>query len=370
MDIMARKFKTESIALNGAQAKRVSFGHWSGACVFLFVWLTFWTFGVVMLIRKLVTEFSWGDLLFATPFVAAEFAVAGIILFMIFGKTVITFTPYGGTVFSGWGRFGRTKEFFFPPKCEIVKEEYEVRGSKGGVYLYERLAVRTSMDIEGPREIYSSQDFALVNALYDMALEVSGAGGRALVADSAAETEDADALERQDRELLAGRPPGHLAVTRDMEGKIHVVCRRVHWFAALANVAGAAVFAYVFLWRIKDAPAPVIAGICLAMIPPLGLAIFSLFGKRTMTLDHGQGETFTGVCGIGFRRRFQYGGPFDVSRSDSNTYINGRRMQKITISRPGGKAVEICTGWPNNVKAYLAALLRHTGDFVPPFDRC
>lgn len=44
------------------------------------------------------------------------------------------------------------------------------------------------------------------------------------------------------------------------------------------------------------------------MLFPFAQLIFVLFGKRTMTLDHGYGTTFVGVGPIGARQRFEYGG--------------------------------------------------------------
>ena len=33
-------------------------------------------------------------------------------------------------------------------------------------------------------------------------------------------------------------------------------------------------------------------------------------------------------------------------------------MQTISIKQPDGGSVQVCTTWPNDVKPYLAALLR------------
>lgn len=62
-----------------------------GAKIFLMVWLTFWTFGCVMIGSGIFTEHEIGLVLFAIPFFAAEVAVIGILLWMFFGKTYFHF---------------------------------------------------------------------------------------------------------------------------------------------------------------------------------------------------------------------------------------------------------------------------------------
>jgi len=59
-------------------------GAWGAA--FLIFWLAGWTAGCVMLLHKLVTEFEWFLMLFATPFFAAWFAVSGLVIFILFGR--------------------------------------------------------------------------------------------------------------------------------------------------------------------------------------------------------------------------------------------------------------------------------------------
>ena len=99
-------------AENGEPFVRVTFGHWSAACIFLMLWLAFWSLGCYRLAVDIVTKpFSFKLVLAALPFFGFEIFVASMILLMIFGRTVFTFRREGGTRFTGVGRFGFTKEF-------------------------------------------------------------------------------------------------------------------------------------------------------------------------------------------------------------------------------------------------------------------
>ena len=95
------------------------------------------------------------------------------------------------------------------------------------------------------------------------------------------------------------------------------------------------------------------------MLFPLVQLVFALFGRRAMKLDHGKGETFFGVGPLGSRSSFEYGGPFDVRLEESGRWVNNERMKEIYVVKPGGAPQKICTTWPNDVKPYLAALLRN-----------
>ncbi|MBR1920963.1 MAG: hypothetical protein IJ829_03030, partial [Kiritimatiellae bacterium] len=123
-----------------------------------------------------------------------------------------------------------------------------------------------------------------------------------------------------------------------------------------AAIAGFAAFAWL---QLGDAPLEVRVVAPLIFLFPVAQLLWCLFGKRTMTLDHGEGVTFVGVGPIGVRKRFQYGGAFDVELAESGVVVNGRRMNEIVVSKPGGRPAKLCTTWPNDVKPYLVAVLRH-----------
>ena len=165
-------------AENGEPFVCVTFGHWSAACIFLMLWLAFWSFGCYMIVIDIFTKpFGFKLVLAALMLFVPEIFVASIILLMIFGRTVFTFRREGGTRFTGVGRFGFTKEFSFPMKGEIGTDEVVCHRSKGGTYTAYRLIVKTRFDLDGPRVIYDSTDGDIIYTLCKAAKEV--AGGRA-----------------------------------------------------------------------------------------------------------------------------------------------------------------------------------------------
>lgn len=352
--------KIDREVVGGEQVVRVTFRHFSFVCLFLMLWLSMWSFACYNLAADLIAKpFAIKELLFALPFFAGEIVVLTILLMMLFGHTTITFTRSGGTSFTGIGKIGYRKAFTFPTKCEICTDEIVVHGRRGASVSH-RLVVKTPYDLDGPRVIYTSGDADLIYTLCKVAKEVAdvaAAPAKPKCEDDVAMEESE--LERSDRNLLAGRPPKGIAVTRDFEGRVFVTLRRVGWVRAAIITAVISGFA-AFLWTKRgDIPVPAIAFLGFCFLFPLAQIVYALFGKCTITLDHGTGVTFNGVGGIGARRRFAYGGPFDVRLSESSWRVNGERMNEIHIFKPGGQPTKICTTWPNDVKPYLAALLRH-----------
>ena len=323
----------EREVVGGEKVIRVSFGHWSGACIFLCLWLIMWTFVCYNVFHD--TIFGpfyfklWVALILA--FVVEVF-VAGTILLMIFGRTVITFRSSGGTKFTGVGKYGVSREFTFPVKGEIGTDEVVTSGRHGTTTVY-RLVVKTQFDLDGPRVIYSSVDSGLIDVLYNLATEAADSCPAPQKEKESAEDAAEDArTERADRNLLAAKPPEGLAVTRDLEGRIFVVFRRVAWALAIVLALVMASVAVVLWQKFSNAPKPMLVAVGILQLFPLAGFLFALFGKRTMTLDHGEGTAFVGVGPIGIHRRFKYGVAFDVRIAD---------------------------GWPDDVKPYLAAILRH-----------
>ncbi len=358
--------KVERETLDGEQVVRVTFGHWSAACIFLMLWLAGWSFGCyTLVVRLLAKPFEFGEILFALPFFAGEIFVAGMIILMIFGRTVITFRREGGTKFTGVGRFGLTKEFSFPVNGEICTDEVVRHGGKGGPRTVYRLVVKTKLDVDGPFAIYDSTDPGIIHTLCEAAKEVAVTAGAPPSAEKRADELAAEesGMDRHDYELLSGKPPKGISMSRDIEGRIVVVFRRVRWALALLLVLVMAGFV-TFFCKFADVPilVKIVSGV--AMLLPFIQMLSLLFGKRTLTLDHGNGTTFTGVGPIGLRRRFEYGASFDVKIAAGSLWINNEQMDELLVSKPGGTPQRICASWPNDVKPYLAALLRHPG-FVP-----
>ena len=152
-----------------------------------------------------------------------------------------------------------------------------------------------------------------------------------------------------------------MSVSRDFEGRIFVVLRRVRWMMAVVLLAAMAFFTWLNWFKFTDVPIPAKIGFVFVMLFPFVLFLSALFGKRTMTLDHGNGTTFFGVGPLGLRRRFEYGGAFNVKVAESALWVNNERMNELVIAKPDGTQQKICASWPNDVKPYLAAFLRHPG---------
>ena len=152
-----------------------------------------------------------------------------------------------------------------------------------------------------------------------------------------------------------------MSISRDIEGRISVVLRRVRWLLAIVLAAVMTCFTWMVWFKFTDIPLPAKIAFAFVMLFPFAQLLFAFFGKRTMTLDHGYGTTFAGVGPLGARQRFEYGGPFDVKVCESSRWINNEQMNELVIAKPGGSPQRICTAWPNDVKPYLAAFLRHPG---------
>ena len=354
----------ERETVDGEPAVRVTFGHWSGVCIFLILWLTGWSCGCYKLVVELVTKpVEFGKALCALPFFAGEIFVASMILLMIFGRTVITLRRDGGTKFTGVGRFGFTKELVFPVNGEICTDEVVRYRSKGGPYTVYRLIVKSKFNVDGPFVIYDSTDPGIIHTLCEAAKEVSVAAGMPSMAEKSTDEFAAEdsGMERRDYELLSGKPPKGISISRDFEGRIVVVLRRVRWVLALVLVLVMSVFITFFWHKFTDTPLLVKVGFGVAILFPFTQLLFALFGKRTLTLDHGNGTTFAGVGPIGQRRRFEYGASFAVKVATSGLWINNEQMNELVIAKPGGTPQRICASWPNDVKPYLVAILRHPG---------
>ena len=352
--------KIEREIEDGESVVRVTVRHWSAACLFLMLWLAGWSVGCYVLVVELMKKpFSCETVLFPIPFFAAEIGAIFAIFLLIFGRTVFTFRRNGATKFFGIGRVGIRKAFVFPATGELCTDEIVRTGGKHGPRTYHRLVVKTPTDVDGPCVIYETFKADVVRALCTAAKEVVGAAvapaAERAAGDRATETAE---TERRDLALLADRPPKGLTVSRDLEGRIRVDLRRVRWALALVPFLVIAGFVAVIWNKCSTMPQPVMVGVGVLILLPLLRFLLMLFGRRTLVLDHGQGETFVGLGPIGVRRRFEYGGAFDVRLEQSNLYVNSERMNELVIAKPDGSKRKICASWPNDVKPYLAALIR------------
>lgn len=357
-----KKLRVWRDVVNGQDAVCISHGHWNPACIFLMVWLTGWTFACTMIVRRLfVAPFEWSALFMAIPFLAGEAVVTCIVLMMLFGKTVLTFTRTGGSRFTGIGSIGSTSQFVFPPDCEVYTYEEEVHGSKGGVFINYILMAKSATGAGKPVQIHSARDEGMIDVLHDIVCSVAQCRS---ARDGEMSPEGASALEANrefnDRQLLAGQPPKALRVTRDLEGRMVVRCRGKGWITASVFVGVVSAFAAIVLVTTKGGTPPypvyIILGV-IALIPVASLLV-SIFGKREIRLDHGRGEVYTGVFGIGPRKSFTYGYGSQVSLVDSSYAVNGKRQAEILVRQPDGTEVRMCALWPSSAKPYIAAMLR------------
>lgn len=350
--------KIERETIEDGQAVRVTFGHWSWVCIFLMIWLSFWSFGCYAMVSGIISgSIPPKEALFTIPFFLGEIVVAGIILFMIFGRTTFVFTRSGWTRCTGIGPLRFSKKGVFPEKCDIVTDTFVTHG-KHGPTTHHRLLAKTA-DAK-PLAIYSSTDPKRIQALCDVAREMA-AGRLAPLANGAAPgtgTDDEES-ELDDRELLAEKPPKGVTVTRDFEGRILVTLRRIGWIKALLVIIVVSSIGAVAWIKRQELPLPVFIFMGFVAVFPLVQLLFELFGKRTISLDHGTGTTFLGIGGLGMRRKFHYGSAYDVRLADSSMRLDNEYMDEIVITRPGEQPTKICASWPNDAKPYLAALLRH-----------
>ncbi|MCO6047243.1 hypothetical protein NG895_25365 [Aeoliella sp. ICT_H6.2] len=63
-----------------------------GVSLFLMLWLTGWTAGCGVMLYKLLTDFEWFMLLFSVPFFTAWFVVAGLLVYLLFGRHQLVLT--------------------------------------------------------------------------------------------------------------------------------------------------------------------------------------------------------------------------------------------------------------------------------------
>ena len=104
------------VAREGAEGLHVEYRHTGMGCmvVFLLLWLSAWTVGCVFIVRDALSHSFWEKpalYLFAVPFLAAEIAVAGILLWIFFGRTHFVLTPDALEVTQRLFNWSRTRVF-------------------------------------------------------------------------------------------------------------------------------------------------------------------------------------------------------------------------------------------------------------------
>ncbi|MDD7983396.1 hypothetical protein PQO01_00320 [Lentisphaera marina] len=88
------------------------------------------------------------------------------------------------------------------------------------------------------------------------------------------------------------------------------------------------------------------------------ICLFSLFGKRLITMGNGRGTIFSGVGPIGWKRRFLYQKSTKVSVEYSAVRQNNRPV-KIIYIRGGSKELKFGWGLKNEALEYIAAFIKN-----------
>lgn len=181
------------------------------------------------------------------------------------------------------------------------------------------------------------------------------------------------ATDESDRAMLAGPAPRHLRVDREIDGVEQVTV------AAYRRVDPHALFLIPFtcLWSgfsLSGIYGPQIANRALDVkmallglpfvfgtIILIGMILFALFGRRTLTLRRGRGTYFRGVGPFGVTTSFEFDGRSAVRAiSRMGRARHGLRIVSIVeISRPGVPGrVRVCGGFSEAAADYAAALIR------------
>jgi hypothetical protein len=82
-------------------------------------------------------------------------------------------------------------------------------------------------------------------------------------------------IERRDFMLLAGRPPRGMSISRDIEGRISVVLRRVRWLLAIVLAAVMTCFTWMVWFKFTDIPLPAKIAFAFVMLFPFAQLLFA-----------------------------------------------------------------------------------------------
>jgi len=88
-----------------------------------------------------------------------------------------------------------------------------------------------------------------------------------------------------------------------------------------------------------------------------GVILFMLFGLHRVRLDRGALETFSGVGGLGRRRRIPFGPGSNVRLMDSQIKVN-RILQHLIAVTTGDESLRFGAALPHDVRLFIAAALQ------------
>ena len=94
----------------------------------------------------------------------------------------------------------------------------------------------------------------------------------------------------------------------------------------------------------------------LGTIVLVSITLFGLFGKWVVRLNRGDGTIFAGIGIVGWRRSFTYNRTSTVMMQDSDTRVNGKRLQCITV-KTDNASTSFGSTIRDDAKEFIAAVL-------------
>lgn len=349
--------EVEKKTIDGERTVRVTFGNWNANGYFAaLAAIVVFCFILKSAADNLKSPLTFhAVIIFCAASVAELFLVGGLVL-SLFGHTTIFFKRSGGSRFVGIGTFGVTRGFSLPA-CGVVDKDYVIRSRGRSQVTIFRVIVRVPYDKEVPRVIYSSDDEERIDSLLRVTKEaVAFIFDKTDVPERTATAAAKASVASRDRALLA-RPPEGISATRDSRKRTVVAYRKRSWIPLVALVALLSGLAAALYGKMPlTLTVLLICGLVAVVL--FCLAVFSLFGKRTMTIEYGEGETFAGIGGLGVKKKFRCPPESNIEIVDSGLWFGGTPMDALCVSSPKESPAKLCTTWPNRVKPFLAAVLR------------
>ena len=172
-------------------------------------------------------------------------------------------------------------------------------------------------------------------------------------------------------DVLSKPPPKSVKIERDMMGGgTTLTYRRIAWGSLLFLIPFTALWSGISMFglygtQIQKGELDLeksLFGIpfLIGTIILFSIILFNLFGKWTIHLNQGQGTVFSGIGKLGWNRRFTYNRNSAIVIQDSNTRVNGRQLEVITI-KTDDKRFSFGGFIKDDAKAYIiAALIRES----------
>ena len=176
-----------------------------------------------------------------------------------------------------------------------------------------------------------------------------------------------------DRAMLAGPAPRHLRIDREIDGVEQVTVatyRRVDphvlflvpFTCLWSGMSLGAIYGPQVANRAIDVKMALVGlPFLFGTVFLIGMILFALFGRRTLTLRRGRGTYFRGVGPFGVTTAFEFDGRSAVGAvcRMGHSKHGSRFLNFVEISRPGVPGcVRVCGGFSEAAADYAAALIR------------